>query len=303
MLAGVCALAMQAHAATYTVIVSGLGGEPDYEQRFTAAANDLNKAFTAEGAAAHVVTLTGTNATAAKLKDALNSVARESRPDDDFTLILIGHGTFDGAEYKFNLVGPDVTATELATWCDKIAAHRQLVVNTTSASGGAITALERPGRAVIAATKSGTEKNATVFARYFVEALQDPAADTDKSDSVSAMEAFSYASRKTAEFYDSQKRIATEHAVFNDVGSGDGVREAAGAQGKLLASFTLLRMGAAQAAANDPAKRSLLAQKEDLEQKIDSLKYRKPAMDPVEYKTQLTQALLALAQVQEELDK
>ena len=55
---------------------------------------------------------------------------------------------------------------------------------------------------MIAATKSGTEKNATVFARYWVEALQDPAADTDKSDSVSAMEAFAYADRKTAEFYD-----------------------------------------------------------------------------------------------------
>ena len=38
-------------------------------------------------------------------------------------------------------------------------------------------ALERPGRAVIAATKSGTEKNATVFARYWVEALEDPAAE------------------------------------------------------------------------------------------------------------------------------
>ena len=46
------------------------------------------------------------------------------------------------------------------------------------------------GAAVIAATKSGTEKNATVFARYWVEALQDPTADVDKSESISAMEAF-----------------------------------------------------------------------------------------------------------------
>ena len=303
LLTAVCALAMQAHAATYYVVVSGLGGEPDYEQRFTAAANDLNKAIVAEGPTAHVVTLTGTNSTAAKLKDALNTAAREAKADDDFVLILIGHGTFDGMEYKLNLVGPDITASEIATLCDKIEARRQLVVDTTSASGGAVAALERPGRAVIAATKSGTEKNATVFARYFVEAFQDPAADTDKSDSVSAMEAYTYATRKTAEFYDSQKRLATEHAVFNDTGTGEGVREATGEQGKLLSSFTLLRIGAAQQAANDPAKRALLAQKDDLEQKIDSLKYRKPAMDPVDYKTQLTQALLALAQVQEELDK
>ena len=79
---------------------------------------------------------------------------------------------------------------------------------------------------MIASTKSGTEKNATVFARYWLEALQDPAADVDKSDSISALEAFEYAARKTAEFYSSEKRLATEHAVFNDLGYGEAVREA-----------------------------------------------------------------------------
>jgi len=303
LLAALCVLTLQARASTYYVIVSGLGGEPDYDQRFTAAANDLNKTFTAEGSTAHVITLTGTNSTAAKLKEALTSVAGLAKPEDDFALILIGHGTFDGTEYKFNLVGPDITAAEIATLCDHIASRRQLIVDTTSSSGGAIPALERPGRAVIAATKSGTEKNATVFARYFVEAFQDPSTDIDKSDTISAMEAYSYAARKTADFYDSQKRLATEHAVFNDVGSGDPVREAAGDEGKLLSSFTMLRLGAAeQQAANDPEKRALLDQKDELEQKIDMLKYRKPAMDPAEYKNQLRDALLQLAQVQEKLD-
>jgi hypothetical protein len=187
--------------------------------------------------------------------------------------------------------------------CDHIAAGRQLVVDTTSASGGAVSVLEKPGRAVIAATKSGTEKNATVFARYWVEALQDPSADTDKSDSISAMEAFSYATKKTAAFYDSQKRLATEHAVFEDAGRGDPVREAGNGQGLLMSNFTVLRLGASQQAAKDPAKRALLARKEDLEQKIDTLKYQKAAMDPVDYKQQLMDALLELAKVQEELDK
>ena len=41
LLASTCLLALEAHAATFYVIVAGLGGEPDYEQRFTAAANDL----------------------------------------------------------------------------------------------------------------------------------------------------------------------------------------------------------------------------------------------------------------------
>ena len=171
-----------------------------------------------QGGAAHgsCHTLTGRASHGRAVAETLGGVARDAKAEDDFALILIGHGSFDGVEYKFNLVGPDLTGAEIAAMCNRIAAKRQLVVDTTSASGGAVQALERPGRAVIAATKSGTEKNATVFARYWVEALQDPSADIDKSDSISAMEAFTYATKKTAEFYDSQKRLATEHAVFND---------------------------------------------------------------------------------------
>jgi hypothetical protein len=303
LLALACVLAQQTRAATYYVVVAGLGGEPDYEQRFTAAAKDLDRVFKAAGPSAHVYTLTGADATAAKLTETMGEVARSAKADDEFALILIGHGSFDGNEYKFNLVGPDVTAAEIAAMCDRIPARRQLVVDTTSASGGAMSALERPGRAVIAATKSGTEKNATVFVRYWVEALQDPATDTDKSDSISAMEAFSYATKKTAAFYDSQKRLATEHAVFNDAGHGDPVRQAGNGQGALLSSFTLLRLGSSQQAANDPEKRALLDKKDQLEQEIDTLKYQKAAMDPDDYKKQLTEALVELAKVQQELDK
>ena len=298
-----CVLIPQARGATYYVIVAGLGGEPDYEQRFVTAAHDLDRIFKSAGPANHVYTLTGPQATAAQMRETLNAVAKEASADDDFALILIGHGSFDGVEYKFNLVGPDLTAAEIASMCDHIASRRQLIVDTTSASGGAVQAFERPGRAVIAATKSGTEKNATVFARYWVEALQDPAADTDKSASVSAMEAFSYATQKTASFYDSQKRLATEHAVFNDAGRGDPVRQAGSGEGLLLSTFTLLRLGNSQQASNDPAKQALLQKKEALEQQIDTLKYQKAAMDADEYNKQLTDALVELAKVQEALDK
>jgi len=299
----VAALAVPASATTYYVVVAGLGGEPDYEQRFTAAAKDLDRIFKATGSAAHVYVLSGAQATAAQFAQAMGEIARNAKPEDDFALILIGHGSFDGVAYKFNLVGPDLTAAEIATLCDHIMARRQLIVDTSSASGGAMQVLERPGRAVIAATKSGTEKNATVFARYWVEALQDPAADTDKSDSISALEAFNYATKKTAAFYESQKRLATEHAVFNDTGHGEPVRQSGNGQGTLLASFALLRLGTSQQAANDPAKRALLEKKDELEQKIDTLKYQKAAMDPDDYKKQLTEALVELAKVQEELDK
>jgi hypothetical protein len=294
---------LSAPASVYYVTVAGLGGEPDYEQRFTANAKDLDKLFKASGNAAHVYTLTGTQATKAELTTTLASIAHDAKPSDDLVLILIGHGSFDGTDYKFNLVGPDITAADLAGLCDRIPSKRQLVVNASSASGGSVAALEKPGRGIIAATKTGTEKNATVFARYWVEALQDPTADTDKSDSISAMEAFAYAQRKTAAFYESQKRLATEHSVFEDTGKNEPVREAANNEGTLLANFTVLRIGAAQKQANDPVKQALLAKKEDLEQKIDALKYQKAAMDPADYKQQLTAALVQLAQVQQELDK
>lgn len=295
--------ALPVRAGIYYVTVAGLGGEPDYEQDFTQLATDLDKLLKTVGPDAHVYTLT--DATRANLTQALTRVAAEAKPDDDFVLILIGHGTFDGFQYKFNLVGPDITAQDLARLCDQIRSKRQLIVNTTEASGGSVIVLQRSGRAVISATKDGNEKNATVFARYFVQALHDPQADLDKNNAISALEAFEYAQRHTADFYDSQKRLATEHAVFEDTGDHDPTRtpETDTGEGLFLSNFTLIRLGAAQQAYNNPAKRALLAQKEQLERQIDTLKYRKAAMSQDDYKQQLTQALLELAKVQEQLEK
>lgn len=304
-LAAALLFAVPARAAVYYVTVAGLGGEPEYEQEFTSLAMDLDKLLKSSGSDVHVYTLTGADATRAHLTDTLAQVAAEAKPDDDFVLTLIGHGSFDGVEYKFNLPGPDISAADLATLCDRVPAKRQLIVNTSSASGGSVAALERHGRAVIAATKSGTEKNATVFARYWVQALHDPEADVDKNDAISALEAFRYATSRTAAFYDAQKRLATEHAEFEDTGLHDPVRDASTdtGEGLLLSSFTLIRLGAAQKAYADPAKRALLARKEDLERQIDTLKYQKAAMSQDDYKDQITAALIELAKVQEELDK
>src|ERR1700693_4025825 len=133
-------------AAPYYVTVAGLGGEPDYEQRFTALAKDLDKLFKAAASDAHVYTFTGSDATKARLTDTLGQIAREAKPEDEFTLILIGHGSYDGEVYKFNLPGPDISGEDLAILCDRIPAKRQLIVNTTSASGGSICALQTGGR-------------------------------------------------------------------------------------------------------------------------------------------------------------
>jgi len=301
-----CFLSVQAaQGAVYYLIVAGLGGEPEYEQRFTGLANDLDKLFKTSGGDVHVYTLMGREASRARLTETLGLISSQAKPEDDFVLILIGHGSFDGLQYKFNLVGPDISAEELAAACDRVPAKRQLVVNTTSASGGSIPALERPGRAVIAATKTGTEKNATIFCRYWVEALHDPDADVDKNETISALEAFQYAERKTGAYYESEKRLATEHAVFEDTGKNEAVRAPSrqSGEGLMLSSFTLVRFGSAERAANDPGKRALLAKKEELERQIDALKYQKAAMAEDDYKKQLTTALVELARVQQELDK
>jgi hypothetical protein len=289
-------------ATTYYVTVTGLGGEPDYEQHFSMWAKDIEKALKPTPDSK---TETLMNATREQVRAALAGIAQQAKAQDAFVLMLIGHGSFDGYEYKINLPGPDLTGSELATLLDRIPATRQLVVNMTSASGGSIAFLRRPNRVVIAATKTGTEKNATIFARYWVEALNDPAVDSDKNEVVSALEAFRFADKKTVGYFEQQNRLATEHAVLEDTGKGEGVRAPSveNGEGMLAAQFPLLRIGATAAAAKDPAKLPLLAKKEALEQQIDKLKYDKAAIPPDEYKKQLGALLLQLAQTQEEIDK
>jgi hypothetical protein len=305
-LLGALAAPGAAMADTYFLTVAGLGGEQDFEQAFEREAQDLDRILKGAGSTVHVRTLQGAAATREAVTGALAEIAAAAQPGDDFVLILIGHGSHDGVQYKLNLPGPDIGAAELAQACARIRARRQLIVNTTSASGGAVAELSHAGRAVIAATKNGSEKNATVFARFFVEALADPAADVNKDEAISALEAFQYASAKTATYYESQKRLATEHAVFDDTGGqGPAVREAAsdGPAGRLLASFTLVRLGKDSAAQASPERARLLARKEALQQRIDTLKYQRAALSPEEYRQALTEALVQLARVQQELDK
>jgi uncharacterized caspase-like protein len=252
-----------------------------------------------------VTTLYGKDATKARLQTVLSDIGRQAKAADALVVMLIGHGGFDGVDYKINLPGPDLSAIELASLLDRIPAGRQLVVNMTSASGGSRGPLEKPNRAIITATKSGSEKNATVFARYWVESLRDAAADADKNGVITALEAYRYAEQKTANFYETQKRLATEHPMLEDTGKGDGVRapSAENGEGLLASRFALLRIGEAQVAAATPEKKELLAKREELEQQIDQLKYQKAAM-PVElYKKQLADLLLELAKTQAELDK
>ena len=293
------------HATTFYLTVAGLGGEPDYEQRFHMLASETDKLLKAGGADRVVVTLEGAAATRSAVTQALDKFAHDAKSSDSLVLMLIGHGSFDGIDYKFNLPGPDLTAGELAAVLNRVPASRQLVVNMTSSSGGSIAALRKEGRVLVCATRNGTEKNATAFARFWVEALRDPAADTDKNETVSALEAFRYAQQKTLKFYEDQKRLATEHAVIEDTGKGAGEKDPSANNGVGLraAAFPLVRFGTAKNAAADPQKKALLEHRDQIQAQIDQLKFEKTTLAPETYKQNLTALLVELARVQEAIEK
>ena len=68
-------------------------------------------------------------------------------------------------------------------------------------------------------------------------------------------------------------------------------------------SIPLVHLGQKQAAANTPEIRALRAKKRKLEEAIEEMKYRKPAMDTNDYMQQLEKLLLQLSQTQQSLDQ
>lgn len=138
-------------------------------------------------------------------------------------IVLIGHGTFDGQQARFNLRGPDLTAGELAGLLSPF--QRPLVIiNTASASAPFMAGLSGTNRIVVTATRSGHEQNLTRFGLFLAESLDSPGSDLDHDGQVSLLEAFLAGSRKVAEFYRTEGRLATEHALLDDNGDGHGTQ-------------------------------------------------------------------------------
>ena len=278
---------MMLAAVLHCVVIAGLGGEAEFEQRFSGWAQTLESTLRAAGPEIKAHVLQGKAVSKDAIRATFEEVRAAAKAEDSVALFLIGHGSYDGVDYKFTIPGPDITDSDLAVLLGRIPATKQLVINMTSSSGAALDSLGGPNRAVISATKSGNEKNAPIFPRYMLDALRDAGADTDKNEIITAAEAFRFAETKTKQFYETQKRIATEHPMM----SGGDPR------------FVLLRIGSVQAAAQQPEKRALLDKREELERKIDDLKLRKAAMPTQQYRQELQTLLLELARTQQELDK
>jgi hypothetical protein len=240
-----------------------------------------------------------------RVKAVLEAEPKSSR--GELWLVLIGHGTFDGKEAKLNLRGPDVSATEFSEWLKPF--QRPLaVVDTTSSSAPFMAKLSAPQRVILTSTRSGFQQNYARFGKFFAEALADPKSDLDKDGQISLLESFLSASHRTAEFYKTEGRLATEHALLDDNGDGLGTpadwfrgvyatkraRDGATPDGIRAHQFHLVRSAEEQLLSSE-----LRARRDKLEQRVSELRQAKEKMAEHLYFQELEKVLLEIAQLYE----
>lgn len=269
-----------ARAEIYSLTAAGLGGDANYDRRFAADAERIHESM--QGSAS---LLTGQGATRETILAELDRWAGSMTEDDQAVVVLIGHGSMASDDYRFNVAGPDLTGTDLAAALEALPAQRQVLINTTSASGALLERLAgKPGRVVITATKNGRELQATRFSSHFASALRSPAADLDKDRRINAAEAFAFAERAVADYFDSEGLLATEHP--RQLGDNP-------------SSLVLARL---DDAASDAVAPELLARREVLNDQISALRARRSQMDQAEYLQELQSLLISLSMVSEKIE-
>ena len=297
----------------YAVVVSGASGGGEYADRFWEWSSKVvatlkgplqlpreNLFFLAEDPERDPSLVTA-RAVKSDLMQVVGKLESRVRPDDLLFLLLLGHGNFDGSDYRYNLRGPDLTGAELSAILDRFPAQRIVLVCTTPASGALIPRLSHGNRVILTATKNGHEGNETVFARFFVESLHNPEADTDKSRQVSLLEAYSFTDRKVKEWYAEKNRLATEHARLDDNGDGVGstLPDLGSGEGSLAGQVTLAKPSeAVSPAASGPVPAELEAlrkKKLELESSLRELRTRKATLPSAQYRERLEALLVELA--------
>jgi hypothetical protein len=298
-------------AQTYLVVVSGIGGEPVYRERFQTWGSALVSAARDRLGITddRIVYLAEDpdrdprvdgRSTKDNLVGALDTLAGRLEAAARLVVVLVGHGSTTGGTPRLNLPGPDLTAVELAALLDRFPSQEIVVLNFSSASGGWIAALSGERRIVVTATRSGTERFESLFGGYFIEAVTSDGADLDKDGRVSLLEAFEYARQEVERVYEQQNRLLTEHALLDDDGDGAGAHEpdpAIGDGGRARAWFLAdVSSTADRPASDDPELAALHAEQARLEDAVATLRARKDAMDPAAYQAQLERLLIELAQ-------
>jgi hypothetical protein len=286
------------------VIVVGAEGTPEYGQQFRQWAERWEQAAKQGGADSATIGLEQPGASPDRelLHQRLTANADNDR---SLWLILIGHGTFDGKRAKFNLRGEDITPDDLNEWL-KATERPVAIVNCSSCSGAFLGELSAKNRVVVTATKSGHEYNFARLGDYLSSAIVDPKADLDKDEQTSLLEAFLVASAKVREFYASESRLTTEHALLDDNGDRLGTpadwfiglrptkaaKDGATLDGALARQFVLVHNAREEQLADE-----VRARRDELEKQLAELRGRKAGLEESAYFAELENILVELAKL------
>jgi hypothetical protein len=140
-----------------------------------------------------------------------------------------------------------------------------------------------------------------------VEAYTTDAADADKNQRVSVLEAFEYARLAVSHFYEEENLLMTEHAQLED---GGGKAAAGGSKkGDTRAAAAFLTPLAAadglsaQDLASDPELAHLVERRQELEGRVEALKLQKDSMPEETYLQELERLLVDLAAVTQQIEE
>jgi hypothetical protein len=311
----VCALAVCAVLATpaaaqqqrFALVISGAAGGNDYAALYREWTDAFSRTLTGplEFDPANITVLSdatepGRSSTAANIRKAITGVRQRMGAQDLLLVLLIGHGTYDGVDAKFNLVGPDLESAEWLALLDQLPG-RVAIVNTTSGSFPFIERLSGPRRIVVTATDSMAQRFDTVFAEYFIRAFSDETADLDRNGRISIWEAFAAGSAGVRRHYQQRGQLATERALLDD--NGDGVGSSAAEQGEdgAQASRTYLQEAQPGAPPTDEALVKLLQRKALLEAELEELKIRRKFLPAEEYAREFERIITEYAKVSSEI--
>ena len=291
----------------FALIVSGASGGREYVTQYDRWTTDLSKSLVEDLKfdAALVTVLSDTiepaaASTADNVRRVIGSIAARMTREDVLLIVLIGHGTFDGTDSKFNLVGRDLESAEWAALLRPLPGHL-VIVNTASASFPFLERLAAPRRVVVTATNSPAQRFDTIFPEYFIRSLADTAADLDKNGRISVWEAFSAASAGVQRHYQQRGQLSTERALIDDNGDGIGNEASSPGDDGSYASRTYLDESLPGAAPTDEVLLRLLQRKTTLEAEVDDLKIRKTFLSAPEYAKEFERIMIELAQVSHDI--
>jgi hypothetical protein len=292
-----------AAAERYAVVITGASGDAKFAERYdewrkrlvTVLADRL--AFGRD----HLFVLGENSGPGVRVADRENvravfgALASRMHAHDLLLVVLIGHGSFDGAIAKFNLVGPDLDASEWAALVRPVPG-KLIFVNTTSSSFPFLQALSAKGRIVVTATDSHASRYDTVFPEHFIKSLEAATSATNASDRLSIWDVFTSTTAGVRRYYEQEGLLPVEHALLDDAGDGFGKDAEQPGLDTSIAQATYLTQDPAERSL-DPATRELMTRRDDLLAELEKLKAQKTTMDQAAYASRLEQLLVEVAKV------